>query len=282
VRFARAEVNARLGATVAARRPIVIASAGSGLVARCLELGGADAVAAYSLARFGIMGFPRLAGQMPFGNANRLMLEYGVNEVLRAVRDVPVIAGVCATDPTIDIVSFLETLDEVGFSGVTNVPTVGTFGPGYFAQVLEDTAMGSARELEMLELARQRGFWTMALVATADEAKQAAAVGVDAIVPNAGLTGGGLFGARTGWTTEGVDGAARFTQELIDAARTADASALFLCHGGPISSVEDVAHVIAKTEAVGHFAGMALESLAIEQAVTARTREMKGITLGPR
>ena len=142
--------------------------------------------------------------------------------------------------------------------------------------------MGSAREIEMLELARRRGFWTMALVVTADEAKHAAAVGVDAIVPNAGLTGGGLFGARAGWTTEGVDDAARFTQELIDAARTAATSALFLCHGGPISSVEDVAHVIAKTEAVGHFAGMALESLAIEQAVTARTREMKGITLGPR
>lgn len=57
------------------------------------------------------------------------------------VKEVPILAGVCATDPFRRMDHFLKHLESIGFSGVQNFPTVGLFD-GSFRQNLEETGMG--------------------------------------------------------------------------------------------------------------------------------------------
>lgn len=57
------------------------------------------------------------------------------------VKGVPVLAGVCATDPFRRMEYFLRQLETIGFCGVQNFPTVGLFD-GNFRQNLEETGMG--------------------------------------------------------------------------------------------------------------------------------------------
>lgn len=57
------------------------------------------------------------------------------------MKKVPVLAGVCATDPFRRMDFFLKQVESIGFHGVQNFPTVGLFD-GNFRQNLEETGMG--------------------------------------------------------------------------------------------------------------------------------------------
>src|SRR5262245_51086450 len=107
----------RLRAKVAAGQPIVGGGAGTGLSAKCEEAGGIDLIVIYSSGRFRMAGRGSLAGMMPYGNANQIVLEMAP-EVLTAVRHTPVLAGVCGTDPFLLREPFLKRIKELGFAGV--------------------------------------------------------------------------------------------------------------------------------------------------------------------
>jgi predicted TIM-barrel enzyme len=120
-RYGRDEVAARLRATIAAGRPIIVAGAGNGLSAKCEELGGIDLIVIFNSGKFRTDGLPSICSLMPYGNANEIVLELGENHVLPAVKKTPVIAGVCGTDPTRNIRKFLEQLREAGFSASSTI-----------------------------------------------------------------------------------------------------------------------------------------------------------------
>ncbi|XP_021274905.1 uncharacterized protein LOC110409771 isoform X2 [Herrania umbratica] len=120
--------------------PIVGAGAGTGISAKFEEAGGVDLIVLYNSGRFRMAGRGSLAGLLPFADANAIVLEMA-NEVLPVVKGVPVLAGVCGTDPFRQMDYFLKQLESIGFSGVQNFPTVGLFD-GNFRQNLEETGMG--------------------------------------------------------------------------------------------------------------------------------------------
>src|SRR5688572_7871114 len=122
--FARDDILKRLRAQVAAGRPIVGGGAGTGLSAKCAEAGGIDLIVIYNSGRFRMAGRGSLAGLMPYGDANGIVMDMA-REVLPIVRDTPVIAGVCGTDPFRLMPQFLREVKEAGFAGVQNFPTVG-------------------------------------------------------------------------------------------------------------------------------------------------------------
>ena len=96
-----------------------------------------------------------LAGLMPYGDANAIVLEMG-REVLPVARDTPVLAGVCGTDPFRLMDVFLRQVLDAGFAGVQNFPTVGLID-GTFRANLEETGMGYGLEVDMIrEAARAR------------------------------------------------------------------------------------------------------------------------------
>src|SRR5262245_38637312 len=201
----RDQILARLRSQVAAGRPIIGGGAGTGLSAKCAEAGGIDLIIIYNSGRYRMAGRGSLAGLMPYGDANQIVLDMA-REVLPIVRDTPVLAGVCGTDPFRLMPHFLREVKEAGFSGVQNFPTVGLID-GLFRQNLEETDMGFEREVEMIRLARGLDLLTCPYVFTPDEAKAMARAGADVLIPHMGLTTKGSIGAKTAMTL--ADAAAR-------------------------------------------------------------------------
>jgi predicted TIM-barrel enzyme len=214
-----------------------------------------------------------LAGMMPYGDANGIVMDMA-REVLPIVRNTPVLAGVCGTDPFRIMSRFLREVQAAGFSGVQNFPTVGLID-GTFRQGLEETGMGYALEVEMVAEARRLGLLTCPYVFTEDDAREMTRAGADVLIPHLGLTTKGTIGARTALTLE--DGAAR-VQALCDAAKAVNPDVLVLCHGGPISEPEDAEFVLRHTRGVvGFFGASSIERLPTEVAITGCVRRFKEI-----
>jgi len=269
----REECLARLRAQLAAGRPVVGAGAGTGLSAKCAEAGGIDLIIIYNSGRFRMAGRGSLAGMMPYGDANQIVLDMA-REVLPVVRHTPVLAGVCGTDPFRLMPQFLREVREAGFSGVQNFPTVGLID-GQFRQNLEETGMGFDLEVEMIRQARELDLLTTPYVFTPEEARAMAKAGADVLIPHMGLTTKGAIGAKTALTLEQ---AAVRVQELADAAREVNPDVLVLCHGGPIAEPDDAAYVLGHTRGVvGFYGASSVERLPTEVAITDCARRFKGL-----
>ena len=269
----RDEALTRLRAQVAAGRPIIGSGAGTGLSAKCAEAGGADLIIIYNSGRYRMAGRGSLAGLLPYGDANAIVVEMA-GEVLPIVRETPVLAGVCGTDPFRLMPVFLRQLAELGFSGVQNFPTVGLVD-GIFRQNLEETGMAYALEVEMIREATRLGLLTAPYIFTPEDARAMAEAGADVLVPHMGLTTGGAIGAETAKT---LDECVELVQAMRDAAVEENPGVLVLCHGGPIAEPEDAAYVLERTEGVvGFFGASSMERLPAETAMTENMRRFKSI-----
>ena len=209
----RAAAIARLRATIASGGAVIGAGAGTGLSAKCAEEGGVDLLIIYNSGRYRVAGRGSLAGLMPYGDANAIVVEMGA-EVLPIVRDTPVLAGVCGTDPFRLMPVFLRQLKAAGFAGVQNFPTVGLID-GVFRQNLEETGMGYALEVEMIREAHALDLLTAPYVFDVASAEAMARAGAAVLVPNMGLTTKGTMSSPTARTLADCVG---LIQELHDAA----------------------------------------------------------------
>ena len=174
--------------------PIIGGGAGTGLSAKCEEAGGIDLIVIYNSGRYRMAGRGSLAGLMPYGDANGVVMEMA-GEVLPVVKKTPVLAGVCATDPFRRMDKFLDDVRAEGFSGVQNFPTVGLID-GTFRANLEETGMGYDHEVEMIRLAASRDMLTTPYVFSQNDARAMAEAGADIIVVHLGLTTGGSIRRR--------------------------------------------------------------------------------------
>ncbi|GHO96235.1 hypothetical protein KSF_062830 [Reticulibacter mediterranei] len=267
----RTEALARLRRTRDQGGVIIGAGAGTGLSAKCVEAGGVDLIIIYNSGRYRMAGRGSLAGLLPYGDANAIVVEMA-NEVLPVVKKTPVLAGVCGTDPFRVMPYFLRQLKEMGFAGVQNFPTVGLFD-GTFRQNLEETGMGFDLEVEMIRMAHELDLLTAPYVFNPDEARAMAQAGADVLVPHMGLTTKGSIGAYTALT---LDQCVERIQAMHDAAKSVKSDILILCHGGPIAEPEDAAYVLARTQGVvGFFGASSMERLPTEVAITENTKRFK-------
>jgi predicted TIM-barrel enzyme len=269
----RNEALDRLRAQVGAGRPIIGSGAGTGLSAKCAEAGGADLIIVYNSGRYRMAGRGSLAGLLPYGDANAIVVEMA-GEVLPIVRDTPVLAGVCGTDPFRLMAVFLRELRELGFSGVQNFPTVGLID-GVFRANLEETGMSYALEVEMIREAASLGLLTSPYVFDPEGATAMAAAGADVLVPHMGLTTKGTIGAQTAKT---LDQCVEEIQAMRDAAVRENPDVIVLCHGGPLAEPEDAQYVLDRTEGiVGFFGASSMERLPTEIAMTENMRRFKAL-----
>ena len=270
-RVRREEALAKLRAQVRSGRPIIGAGAGTGLSAKIAEAGGADLIIIYNSGRYRMAGCGSLAGLLPYGDANAVVLDMA-REVLPVVKSTPVLAGVCGTDPFRMMEFFLPQLRDMGFSGIQNFPTVGLF-EGVFRRNLEETGMGYDLEVEMVRQARALDLLTAPYVFNEDEARKMAEAGADVLVPHVGLTTSGMIGAQTAIS---LDQAVTRVQAMHDAAKRVNRDILALCHGGPIAEPEDTAYVLERTSGiVGFFGASSMERLPTEVAISETVRRFK-------
>ncbi len=274
----RSEILARLRGQIAAREPLIGAGAGTGLSAKCAEVGGADIIVIYNSGRFRMAGRGSLAGMMPYGDANAIVVAMA-SEVLPVVQGVPVIAGVCGTDPFRSMPRFLVEIQEMGFAGVQNFPSVGLID-GTFRASLEETGMGFEKEVEMIQTAHELGLLTTPYAFNPAEAEAMAQAGADILVAHVGLTTKGLIGAKAAMS---LKEAADAVQSMHDAAKAMNPDVIVLCHGGPIAEPEDAAFILERTNGVaGFFGASSVERLPTEKAITENMRRLKAISVHDR
>jgi len=272
--FKRNEILERLRAKIAAGQPIIGGGAGTGLSAKLEQAGGIDLIVIYNSGRFRMAGRGSLAGLMPYGDANAIVMDMA-REVLPVATKTPVLAGVCGTDPFRIMPLFLKEVQAAGFSGVQNFPTVGLID-GTFRANLEETGMSYGHEVDMIRHATELDLLTTPYCFNVDEAIAMAQAGADILIPHMGLTTKGSIGAQTALTLE--ESAAR-VQAMHDAARKIKRDPIVLCHGGPIAEPEDAQYILNHTEGIAGFYGASsMERLPVEPAMTDRVREFTKLT----
>jgi len=271
----REESLRRLRAQVVKGTPIIGAGAGTGISAKFAERGGVDIIIIYNSGRYRMAGRGSLAGLLPYGDANAIVKEMGY-EVLPVIKDTPVLAGVCGTDPFRLMRVLLPELKALGFDGVQNFPTVGLFD-GLFRANLEETGMGYGLEVDLIRQARELDMLTCPYVFNPDEARAMAEAGADVLVPHMGLTTKGAIGAGTALTMEE---SAKRVQAMRDAAVEVNPDILVLCHGGPIAEPEDAQYIFDHTEGIaGFFGASSIERLSVEPAIEGQARHFKSLKL---
>ena len=273
----RKDALERFRAQIAGGSAVIGAGAGTGLSAKCAEAGGVDMIIIYNSGRYRMAGRGSLAGLMPFGDANAIVVEMAA-EVLPIVKDTPVLAGVCGTDPFRVMPVFLRQLKDIGFSGVQNFPTVGLID-GTFRRNLEETDMGYALEVETIRAAHELDLLTTPYVFSPEDARAMTNAGADVLVAHMGLTTGGSIGAETGRT---LDDSVGLVQAIRDAAVEVRKDVIVLCHGGPIAEPDDAAYVLERTTGVaGFFGASSMERLPTEIAMTQTARRFKSLKPSP-
>ncbi|MFB0845083.1 phosphoenolpyruvate hydrolase family protein [Paenibacillus oleatilyticus] len=247
---------------------IIGGGAGTGISAKFEEDGGIDLIVIYNSGRFRMAGHGSLAGLMPYGDANSIVMEMA-SEVLPVVKKTPVIAGVCGTDPMRVMSRFLKQIKDEGFVGVQNFPTVGLID-GNFRMNLEETNMGYDKEVEMIRLAHEEDLLTTPYVFSEQDAVKMTNAGADILVIHLGLTTSGTIGAQTAKT---LDQCVEEIRSIAAAAIQVRPDILILCHGGPIAEPEDAAYVLERCPEIhGFYGASSMERLPTERAIRKQTQ----------
>jgi predicted TIM-barrel enzyme len=274
----RGEILRRLRAQIAAGTPIVGCGAGTGISAKMAEAGGADIIIIYNSGRYRMAGRGSLAGLLPYGDANAIVVEMAA-EVLPVVKDTPVLAGINGTDPFRLMPVFLKQLKEIGFSGVQNFPTVGLID-GTFRANLEATGMGYDKEIEAIGVAHRLDLYTSPYVFSPEDARAMAEQGADQIVAHVGLTTAGTIGAGVALR---LDEAIERVMAIAEAGRSVRSDIIVLCHGGPFDEPDTVGKALSRMPGVhGFFGASSIERLPTERAIRGQVQEFKRLRVAER
>ena len=277
MQYTREQVSERLHTIISGGSPVVIAGAGTGISGKFAERGGADLIGVYNSGLYRMDGNGSLAGLMPYGNANDIVIQLA-NRVFPQIQAAPMIAGICGSDPTREMRPYLRELLRLGFSAVMNFPTVGLID-GRFRKELEDTGMGYGKEIETLKLAKELGLYVIGYAFNEDEAKLCGQAGLDVLICHMGLTTGRAIGSRY---SEGVtlEDCAKLVVHMAKAAKAGHEDILIFAHGGPISSPGDTAYMYAHTPAVGFLGASSIERIPVERPLLEAVKDFKAQHIG--
>jgi predicted TIM-barrel enzyme len=272
-KFTRELILTRLRKVIVSGRPILGAGSSVGIVAKAAAAGGADLIICYSTGRSRIWGLPTT----PIGHSNPTTLAM-LDEIANVVDDTPIIGGAEATDPTYRrLPRLIAVFREEGYDGLINFPTVGDKWEQSARRA--HVGQGFDQEVEMVRLARQQDYLTLAYVWNTEQARAMAGAGVDINIPHVGWTVGGTSGA--GALAMSVQKACEETQKMVEASWQENKEVICLAHGGPFATPEDTKALYRETDAQGFVGASSIERIPIEMGVTAAAKGFKEPFLRP-
>jgi predicted TIM-barrel enzyme len=275
--FARDDILRKFRENIKKGIPIIGTGAGTGLSAKCEEMGGSDLIIIYNSGWFRMQGRASVSGHMPLGDANGFLMEMAT-WVLPVAKNTPVIAGVFAHDSFRNIPRFLKEVKEIGFSGVQNYPTLGMYD-GKFKAEIEEVGYSYDNEVELIRIAHDMDLLTTPYVYNIEHTEKMVRAGGDLIVAHCGCTTGGSTGV-TGNVSMGLDEACRFIQEIRDCAVSLNPDAMVISHGGPVATPKDVEYLMENTTGVvGFYGASSIERLPVEIAIANCVKEFKSICI---
>lgn len=273
-RFTRQEIIERLDATLDKKSPIIIGSAAVGLVAKVIDTSGIDLIMIYCTGAFRIDGYLSVSGYFAYNDANATTRKI-IHHIRKQVKNTPVIAGVSAADPYMELDEYVDELLKLGISGVTNVPTVGDI-IGNLRQTLDNCDFGLPAEVDMIKKCHERDLFTVAYAHSLDDMKKFIDAGVDMIGIHVGGTIGGMMGEKP---VLSIEDACAKSQLFFEEAKKLNPNVYVVTHGGPFNSPESLKPVFENTDVQGFIGASAIERIPIERAVAQTVRDFKALKM---
>lgn len=273
MKFQAQQVVERLRGVVDGGGLIFVAAVGSGISAKFSERGGADIIATYSIAKYRMMGLSRVS-YLPIGDANAITEEVGRNEILPIVQESPVVAGVFASNPSLDLGVILDEYARLGFSGVMNCPTVALLD-GWYRQSLEDMGLGFDKEVELVRLAAERNMFTQPFATTPNEGERMVEAGAHMIIVH---LGGTVPVADPKEKEKQYDEGAERCVPVLEAIKKKKKEVFVAVHGGPFAFPDDVRALKERVPGLeGFLGGSSAERLPVEGPIRSAVAEFKSI-----
>lgn len=251
-------------------RHIIGVAAGSGLTAKYAEEGGADFILALSSGYFRQKGLSSLAAYLPFSNSNDIVMDFGMELYLRT-KEIPVIFGLFASDPSIDLMRYIKLIKEKGFAGINNYPTIGLID-GKYRQALEADDFSFRQEVEAIRIAHEMDLFTVAFVFDKSQALQMVEAGADVICVHLGLTTGGRLGAKH---IRSLQSAKKLVSDIFAEVTKMNAQTIKMVYGGPVNKPVDVQFIYDGTNIDGYIGGSVFERIPAERMVLEVTQSFK-------
>ncbi len=278
-RTSREEILAKLNKKVTDHKPIMISSAGSGLVAKLLEQTGVDCINTFSGARLRANGWGTMSMMWPVLDANEQVLRYTREDILPAIKgDAFICICLNPNDPLRDMRMVLEEIRAMGVESVSNIgPSVSYVDKdSELYKVLRKSGITFEVECEMLALAKEMGFVTVGLAFDMEDTVQMIESSKpDIFCFHAGTTKGGQRGYDSGET---IDVTAARTEEAYQKIRTLNPDTLLVAHGAAMETPDDAQYILNNTTGHGFWTGSSTERLPIERAVTAEAKRFRDLT----
>ncbi|MBT3786871.1 MAG: hypothetical protein HN725_10965 [Alphaproteobacteria bacterium] len=278
-RISTEQILANLKGKVDRHEPIMISSAGSGLVAKLLERAGTDCINTFSGARLRANGMGTMSMMWPILDSNKQTLTYTREDIMPALDGKAfVCACLNANDPLKDMRMVLQECKDMGVNSVSNIgPSISYVDKdSEIYNVLTSTGVTLQNEIEMLKLAREE--MDMVSIGLAFTKEDSLAI-VEGARPHifcyhAGTTKGGLTGYDNGSTIE--DTAAE-SEDVYAAVRKIDPDVILVGHGAAMETPDDAQYMLDHTSGHGFWTGSSTERLPIERAVTEAANEFTAL-----
>lgn len=126
---------------------------------------------------------------MPFADANEIVLKMG-KSLAKAAGDIPLLAGVLATDQFRIMDNFIDRLKRAGYVGIQNFPSIGILS-GRMRTLLESSEMGYDCEVRLIRKAAEKEMFCSAVVFEQEDANAMIEAGADMLVAHLPLTDSG-------------------------------------------------------------------------------------------
>ena len=275
------QILERLNRKVASRDPIMISSAGSGLVAKLREAAGADCINTFSGARLRANGMGTMSMMWPILDSNRQTLDYTREDIMPALKgDAFVCACLNANDPLKDMRMVLDECRRMGVNSVSNIgPSISYVDhDSEIYRVMTSAGITLQNEIDMLKLAREEGMVSIGLAFTVEDSLAI----VEQARPHifcyhAGTTKGGISGYDKGETIEET---AAKTEEVYQALRKIDPDVILVGHGAAMENPADAQYMLDHTSGHGFWTGSSTERLPIERSVSHAAAEFAALRFG--
>ena len=272
---------AKLRAKVDKHIPILISSAGCGLVAQMLEKAGADCINTFSGARLRANGMGTMAMLWPILDSNKQTLDYTEQDIMPALKgDAFVCACVNANDPLKDMVTVINRCKAMGVESISNIgPSISYVDKdSEVFRVLNKSGITCQNEIDLLMVAKEMGMVTIGLDFDEEDSLQMIEESQpDIFCFHAGTTKGGLKGYDSGET---IDETSARTEEVNAKARKLKKDIILIAHGAAMETPEDSQFILDNTTCDGIWTGSSTERIPIEKAVYEMAKRFADLRFG--
>lgn len=267
----REHIIKKLKAQINVNGHIIGVASGSGMTSKYSVMGGADFILALSAGRFRQMGRASLSCYLCYANSNNVVRNLATKELLPLKLGIPILFGLNASDPEIDLKEYIDSIQQDGFAGINNFPTIGLID-GQFREALEEEGITFDAEVKAIRIAHELDLFTLAFVFDQEQAEKMINAGADVICAHLGLTTGGILGAKK---VQSLENARILAKEIFEVCDRMNPKLIKMVYGGPIKTPIDAQYFYDNTKCQGFIGGSSFERIPSEQAIFNITRAFK-------